>query len=568
MRLIWIMVLYSASEGSEGFGPSGGEDIEMKKRLVASNNDPDKCRCGRIITKEALKNQEESESRDYGGPVQPPQTSEQKEYTDQDFVPYYPEVRPWLVAIRLEYQNNDFWECAGSLISSEYVITSKACLCKNQVNCSNNDIQALHNTTTSTFVVPHTKYRVGSEPVLNVSTYGINHFARVKSIFLPGEEDTKEITDIAMIQLDPQLRLNSDVMPICLPKPQEEEEEGKKEAKVEEEKSQKTVKEEWAVLDNDTVYIAGFNFYLHRKIEQRDRCYTNGGPAPARRCKDFRWHEKEKAAHGCVFKVPFVHDECEELRKARNWATQIPDGVHRIVINKNLDKFPEEKEKLGNLPNNTLRLECYGDSPGPYGWCGTCNPLAEKGSAGYCGADEELDHSKKLFSSELSLPSAWGGWGFCSPLCEASRGRGIRSKYPTPMEALRVVKQSYKCLDSVDVEGVSEEFAYLCLKFKPVVAHQEVYRMDGTGDFTFDNKGAYKGGKTPQDEIGDSGASVFKLVNQEVSSGYATAVLVGVQRSPEFYPMVITRIDPLIGFIRRILEQQTNLGNDCHTVIS
>ena len=32
------------------------------------------------------------------------------------------------------------------------------------------------------------------------------------------------------------------------------------------------------------------------------------------------------------------HDECEELRKARNWATQIPDGVHRIVINKNLDK--------------------------------------------------------------------------------------------------------------------------------------------------------------------------------------------------------------------------------------
>ena len=33
--------------------------------------------------------------------------------------------------------------------------------------------------------------------------------------------------------------------------------------------------------------------------------------------------------------------------------------------------------------------------------------------------------------------------------------------------------------DSVDVEGVSEEFAYLCLKFKPVVAHQEVYRSVG-----------------------------------------------------------------------------------------
>mgnify|MGYP001175172500 CR=1 FL=1 len=38
---------------------------------------------------------------------------------------------------------------------------------------------------------------------------------------------------------------------------EETDEGGKKAAKVEEEKSQKTVKEEWAVLDNDTVYIAG-----------------------------------------------------------------------------------------------------------------------------------------------------------------------------------------------------------------------------------------------------------------------------------------------------------------------
>ena len=63
-----------------------------------------------------------------------------------------------------------------------------------------------------------------------------------------------------------------------------------------------------------------------------------------------------------------------------------------------------------------VELECRKEI-GKSGWCGTCLKTAKKGQPGYCGKDAVTPEDIIEFDKEMPRPTAWGGWGFCDPLC-------------------------------------------------------------------------------------------------------------------------------------------------------
>ena len=62
----------------------------------------------------------------------------------------------------------------------------------------------------------------------------------------------------------------------------------------------------------------------------------------------------------------------------------------------------------------TREIQCYAHSDKRHGWCGTCNPDAERGERGYCpvtGSEAEDD------PRENTIVKTNQNWGFCSPSC-------------------------------------------------------------------------------------------------------------------------------------------------------
>ena len=81
-------------------------------------------------------------------------------------------------------------------------------------------------------------------------------------------------------------------------------------------------------------------------------------------------------------------------------------------------KCPGQSIKIVYKQNKreTREIQCYAPSDKRHGWCGTCNPDAERGERGYCpftGSEDEAEDDPR----ENTIVKTNQNWGFCSPSC-------------------------------------------------------------------------------------------------------------------------------------------------------
>ena len=70
-----------------------------------------------------------------------------------------------------------------------------------------------------------------------------------------------------------------------------------------------------------------------------------------------------------------------------------------------------------------------------------------KGAPGYCGKDASTSENTDQFEKEMARPTAWGGWGFCDPLCSSAEIRGYAQYTDRPhlKEIMRKVSPHLDC---------------------------------------------------------------------------------------------------------------------------
>lgn len=369
-------------------------------------------------------------------------------------------------------------------------------------------------------------------------------------------------SDIALLKLAKKLNYNTGIMPICLPQ---------------------------AGYDDDEdmdVYISGYNFHFHRKVPDSKRCRTTGGPSKDMFCK-FPFMQKFKnhttVYKTCVSNPAPKHPECTRLQRVMNWTEQVPKGMHKITIMKDISQYQNKSEEYPDLKEDFVELECH-KGTGDAGWCGTCLDFAKKGEPGYCGedaAEEENEDDKERWEREKPRPTGWGGWGFCDPMCRRLQFKGYRwSNEPQLAEITRKLAAHEDCQEHL---GEELNKTRLCLYQELAIDAQASYKMINKSHFEPVHRAKkYYGPAAIQPSVGDAGAPVFKFHEmagqdtQMANKGVAAAVLLGIISESQFKTLnkknfnrgkkrqqmsnqVVSRILPVMQWIKDVISE----GHHC-----
>jgi len=542
-----------------------GDEVKVKVR----KNNPNLCRCGEMRTKDApditiIEPDDEEEKITTEAPnnvVAYEDKSVLKLFSDgqtklekagavmdmKDFEPYQPQERPWLMVIRLQKEDEvDFVECTGSLISMNFVLTSKSCICWDEFGC-NVTKRAEKIDDNNSYVVPALFYKVAkSVKVVEASMF--QEYSRVGFVIDPHKGRAKN--DILMMNLRNPFNFSSLIMPICLPQ------------------------EDFDEDENLEAYILGFNFYLHNKVPDTDKCVTVGGPRQEK-CKHFVRKDDDTVIKGCSFLGTYRAPECIELMKFMNWTHLLPDDLDRVTVEFNVSQIPEDqrKSRFAGFKKELASIDCFDETPGQYGWCGTCQSEAKKGERGYCGPDQAVE-GDDLYEAELSRPSEFGGWGFCDKLCQTSQNPGFRGE-PVLLETMRLVKDHDECKSPLGSKNYND-FWRMCLQAQQILHKKLTYRKLAANKFEEvqdPHPDREKVIVPPRilTSIGDAGAPIFKIIKKK--EGRANAVLIGIMGTNQYQPRVaqnlfaqdsfkhrnmseiITRIKPMMKFIKKTLNQ-------------
>ncbi|XP_071749552.1 uncharacterized protein [Lepeophtheirus salmonis] len=175
--------------------------------------------------------------------------------------------------------------------------------------------------------------------------------------------------DIALLELQKPIHIDSKIMPICLPF-------GHK-----------------FPDSHGQTYVAGWG--MRSDLE----CLTtSNGPSPFTKCK-FPFYYGNMLFHSCVLtdSPSSTNVWCRRFQKSMHGKKFPPKGASKVDIQSQKGK---------------LLSECFNTTRGDNGWCGTCIEGVQKDNPGYCGEDADKNNSK-----EATRPNSTSNWGYCSQNC-------------------------------------------------------------------------------------------------------------------------------------------------------
>lgn len=488
------------------------------------------------------------------------------------YAPYVPQMRPWLAIVEVNMTNSTLnTECTGAVLSPWWVITSRSCVCADSFGCN---LATVEENGADIYIFPGFKY-------IKRSNSGSNERFKVAEIH-PHSQNF-HYSDIALLKLERKLDYGTGIMPICLPEPQEE---------------------VGDIDANKEVYISGYNFHFHRKVDRDDRCRTVGGPSMNQKCKFpflTKISENETIEQTvCSLSMPPSHTECDMLQRAMNWTERVPREMNKIQIRKdiskekNKNKNKNKSDRYKGVMSNYLMLDCYAESFFQNGWCGTCLESAKPGKPGYCGnvgkekkkkkedkKEEEMtkEEKDKMFK-EKPRPSAWGGWGFCSQLCSQTNYKGSYwSNEPHLKEILRRTPSHEECREFL--KGIREinvkddkDMSRLCLYQEQELAEKAKFEMLSETEFQTDPFIGTKryGPSEIQPSVGDAGAPVFAFLKNKTEKNHlSNAYLIGVvslsqilgeknlekttETKNQWTTQMVSRVQPVIKWIRKKIRK-------------
>jgi len=330
------------------------------------------------------------------------------------------------------------------------------------------------------------------------------------------------------------------------------------------------------------VWISGYNFYFHRKVPASKKCRTIGGPDKSHFCKfpfkrKFRNHTTEYK--NCVSNPAPRHPECTKLQHEMNWtrAEQIPKGMFKIIIRKDISKDPQRDEKYPDLKgkDDFVELVCH-KNVGRSGYCGTCRPNATKGNPGYCGEDQATEEEdKERWEREKPRPSEWGGWGLCDPMCRQVEFTGYHwSNQPHLKEIFRKLASHEDCGKHLQ-QG--KNVTRLCLYQEQGLDVQATFKLVDGKYSPVENKDKNYGSNAIQPSVGDSGAPVFTFIDDVWGEGeskrkVSAAVLLGIISESQYKTLndkkfasseerekmsdqVVSRVLPVMKWIKKHISK-------------
>lgn len=187
---------------------------------------------------------------------------------------------------------------------------------------------------------------------------------------------------------------------------------------------------------------------------QSKRCFTNGkGPVVFQKCSPVYVYEHKRDERGDedYYNAALHHSAsapCEKEHPPPSSFNKLCKTFYDKIAklkkmhddDQSLEDFDEEfvKEFLLNgtihTPTETVLIEsevkdltekiksngtyCFRTDVGEHGWCGTCKKGAKEKEPGYCPECEKGQCTGIENPSEVALPNATDGWGFCHENCD------------------------------------------------------------------------------------------------------------------------------------------------------
>jgi len=457
------------------------------------------------------------------------------------YKPYRPNPRPWLVVIEVVMRKSgEQVECTGAVLAPKWVISSRSCICGDKFGCNLKQVKKRQEDI-DILVYPAANYQrpVSDRKHVNVTKVSVHYSNFTHS-------------DLALLRLKHHLDFREGVMPICLPQ------------------------DDFADDEHLDVYISGFNFHFHHKVPKEEKCRTVAGPQKWRACRfPFlqKLNNKILSFSSCSSNPPPSHPECHELSRAMNWTQGLPITTSVVKILKNVSQEKGWKEKYPGLHGDIVELECQGEyQGGVVGWCGTCLLSKGPGEPGHCGEYAARSKSDPNYYAEQARPTAWGGWGYCDPLCNKGRTFGWQGQLKM-LEVMRKVSSHRECKSFLRGRGLKTQ---LCLFQEQDLRSRMVFAMLGPGQFrqAQQSEAVEMSPIKAQPSVGDAGAPVFRLIPTKylgVEGGPTErAVLVGILSTNQYESLdqgrgsgisqqVVSRVVPVLKWIRRHIDRKDHV---------
>jgi len=388
---------------------------------------------------------------------------------------YEPMYRPWMVFIQLHPEKSVYrpphlrrsQQCGGALINKEWVITASHCFCMGDLKCTTSaPSQILYGLDrVSLYVGQHDITLLKANPDLMHSA--------IKIILHPKYiRNKRDMNDLALVKLDRPIKPNKYTSPICLPDPDFKDEEVE-------------------------VFVTGWGALNDAK------CLTTGeGPVTHQMCSlPFVW--MNFTFHTCSFQSTpsSANPLCRKFAELHpgHWNIDNIDSQINIMDDK-----------------GSLAASCYNELPGQYGWCGTCNPDAKRGSPGFC---RKRKGGKGRRPRTYARPTFGSDWGWCQKQCDT--GLAGRSAILQEVELKTLTNAQCQELGKPmkAVPRIELCAASVAKRKQPIVYRTTDDGFEAIGTESQDSGETLYGGKDSCK--GDSGGPLFTWVNDR-------AVLVGV----------------------------------------
>jgi len=539
------------------------EDDEKRRKFIIKQNHPGHCRCGEAERgavsqhvdiqdlDQATTTTSTTPKPEYGqrfvsvraidDRVFLPNYKTETEMLGPQYKPFRPNPRPWLVVIEVVMRKSGKQvECTGAVLAPSWVLSSRSCVCGDRFGCNLQKKKEIESDI-DIRVYPAANYQrpASDRKPVNITKVSLHY-------------DNFTFSDLALLRLQETLDFQDGVMPICLPQDDFDEDES---------------------LD---VYISGFNFHFHHRVPEEEKCRTVAGPQKWRACRfPFlqKLNNKTIPFSSCSSNPPPSHPECHDLMHAMNWTDGLPITTSVVKILKNVTQEEGWKEKYPGLQSDFVELECQGEyQGGVVGWCGTCLLSKGPGEPGHCGEGAARSKSDPNYYAELARPTAWGGWGYCDPLCSKAKTFGWEGQLKL-LEVMRKVSSHRECESFLRGRGLETQ---LCLFQEQDLRSRMVFTMVGPGDFrqVHQTDGVEMSPIKAQPSVGDAGAPIFRLIparDLHVEGGPSErAVLVGILSTNQYESLdqgrgsgisqqVVSRIVPVMPWIRRHVDQKDAL---------